>query len=1105
MAARGAGAPLPLPTERAEAALAAGRIELPQPLYAGVGPGAIDLDLATSDVDASDIDGEPGAEPDTTADAAEPAADRDDGTDEARLLDRLRNECAWCEIELVVSDCAWRQWRARKGLDAVLRRDVLRKLIRIASGQRGARLSKRLALSQAPQAQLFESYLCARGWRALWEEVVGVSERDGRVRDQILLWGVFSHDGTEERIRYIEGKIQGRPPLELPPAPRPVDAGGARLPREFAGDLPPSAPGAATSSPRPYQQTLAEVRAEAAAVALLPLAGGADFPNEIAAREQRGAVGAAWPCLVNGRPGTGKTSCAALRLWAGHRAYWGRSRGARLLSRDGHYRSDEEVDGMGADDDALAAAAAASLAELDEASFPLFVTRDRFLRLLNGALDRPFDLTNEGERLVTAARFQAELWPELCTAGRDELRAIGSDAAWLDIVSHIRGSLDALLSPDGCLSEAQYLELGRMQSTLDEGQRRAVYAAHARYEQLKRSPRHAHPGGPLFDHMDVVHHAFRRLRAGGYRGPAVHEAYVDEIQDFTAAEAGLVAAFAGDARALWLSGDSAQAIARGVSFRFSDLKRLLRPKVERELYGRACTPAGHAPMRYLTQNYRSHAGIVGLASTLLDVLEVLFPGALDRLPRDSGIREGEPPIALRSGSEAALEAFLFGAGRGAADRRLGAEQVVLVRTAACKAAVPVFLRQSVVLTVEEAKGLEFDAVLLLNFFRDARADEDRLWREALRACEDEVVARAAAADRDAAAIGDGDAPARAQGPDPSAPRMQALALELRLLYTAVTRAREQVWLFDAEDPAVGAARAAGVSRRQAMLGLLHKCRAVQDETTAGTAPRRVESTAADWRRKAREYERLGLLEAAGRADAIAAELDAAAAAAAAASSAASEANCEHEAVGPQDQHSVPTKPGAKERKNAADRAEDLRCAASLLEQAGELLRAAKIYLDAGDHVRAAKLFDRAGHPAEAWSAWKQSGRPAYAAEHYERCGNAERALEVLDSAGMLDECFALAQRHPSVAIEVDGGFGGAEDDLQSLPNVSSHRRGLAYYAFQCCYSLLQAFPVGAALGREAPTAQQLAAVRAVESKTIHLHSAGKVSLFILPHIPKLCS
>lgn len=44
---------------------------------------------------------------------------------------------------------------------------------------------------------------------------------------------------------------------------------------------------------------------------------------------------------------------------------------------------------------------------------------------------------------------------------------------------------------------------------------------------------------------------------------------------------------------------------------------------------------------------------------------------------------------------------------------MGANQVILVRTAAAKAKIPADLRDGLVLLVEESKGLEFDDVLIL--------------------------------------------------------------------------------------------------------------------------------------------------------------------------------------------------------------------------------------------------------------------------------------------------------------------------------------------------------------------------------------------------------
>ena len=47
-----------------------------------------------------------------------------------------------------------------------------------------------------------------------------------------------------------------------------------------------------------------------------------------------------------------------------------------------------------------------------------------------------------------------------------------------------------------------------------------------------------------YDVMDAVHHIYAELRRDGYRGDAIHEAYVDEVQDFTQARLVVVALMA---------------------------------------------------------------------------------------------------------------------------------------------------------------------------------------------------------------------------------------------------------------------------------------------------------------------------------------------------------------------------------------------------------------------------------------------------------------------------------------------------------------------------------------------------------------------------------
>eukprot|EP00965_Chrysotila_dentata_P071131 2350722-Pleurochrysis_carterae.AAC.1 len=54
-------------------------------------------------------------------------------------------------------------------------------------------------------------------------------------------------------------------------------------------------------------------------------------------------------------------------------------------------------------------------------------------------------------------------------------------------------------------------------------------------------------------------------------------------------------------------------------------------------------------------------------------------------------------------------------------------QVVLVRSQASKKRLPVELESALVLTIFEAKGLEFDDVFIFDFFADSPADE-KTWR-----------------------------------------------------------------------------------------------------------------------------------------------------------------------------------------------------------------------------------------------------------------------------------------------------------------------------------------------------------------------------------------
>jgi superfamily I DNA/RNA helicase len=72
---------------------------------------------------------------------------------------------------------------------------------------------------------------------------------------------------------------------------------------------------------------------------------------------------------------------------------------------------------------------------------------------------------------------------------------------------------------------------------------------------------------------------------------------------------------------IFYCGDTAQAITRGVSFRFEDLKLLFN----QEHYNNALTLDPPEDIISLTVNFRSHNYILQLANSIVSSLEILFP------------------------------------------------------------------------------------------------------------------------------------------------------------------------------------------------------------------------------------------------------------------------------------------------------------------------------------------------------------------------------------------------------------------------------------------------------------------------------------------------
>jgi superfamily I DNA/RNA helicase len=106
---------------------------------------------------------------------------------------------------------------------------------------------------------------------------------------------------------------------------------------------------------------------------------------------------------------------------------------------------------------------------------------------------------------------------------------------------------------------------------------------------------------------------------------------------------------------IFFSGDTAQTIAKGVGFRFYDLKKVFeRYDYENSNYSmRQIKPK----VLQLCKNFRSHSKILDLANSVVSLLELLFPKTIDKLKKETSDSDGPKPIIINQSNEKLLESL----------------------------------------------------------------------------------------------------------------------------------------------------------------------------------------------------------------------------------------------------------------------------------------------------------------------------------------------------------------------------------------------------------------------------------------------------------------
>jgi hypothetical protein len=313
----------------------------------------------------------------------------------------------------------------------------------------------------------------------------------------------------------------------------------------------------------------------------------------------------------------------------------------------------------------------------------------------------------------------------------------------------IRGVIAA--QAGGILSREKYRALGLRQSIFPESERDRLYDLFEKYRNWLADSK-------LFD-SNLIAHEWRALAT-----PRYAFVLVDEVQDLTAAQLALVLTTLNQTGQFLLCGDSNQ-IVHPNFFAWSRVKSLFwsDPKL-----------AGQEELKVLATNFRNGSEVTRVANQVLKVKHGRF-GSIDResnfLVKAVGERAGQVAVlADKEATKRELDAKI----------RSSARFAVLVMREEDKAEARECFSTPLVFSVQEAKGLEYESIVLYRFISLYR----RQFAEIAQGVSQEDLAT--------------DALEYARASDKSDKSLEVYKFFVNALYVAMTRAVENLFLLESD-------------------------------------------------------------------------------------------------------------------------------------------------------------------------------------------------------------------------------------------------------------------------------------------------------------------
>jgi len=339
-------------------------------------------------------------------------------------------------------------------------------------------------------------------------------------------------------------------------------------------------------------------------------------------------------------------------------------------------------------------------------------------------------------------------WPDFSAwfaRMRQQFKGIDAHQAF----EEIRGVITA--SASGVLTRDEYVGLGTRQSIFASGERGALYELFEKYRAWLREAR-------LFD-LNLVAHEWRQQAQ-----PRYDFIVIDEVQDLTPVQLALLLGMLNKPGQFLLCGDSNQ-IVHPNFFSWGKVKSLFWQDPEL---------AERQQLQVLRANFRNGQQVTRIANTLLKIKHRRF-GSIDRESNFlvDAVNQDAGAVSLLADNEAVRRDLN-------AQTRRSTRFAVLVLRDEDKAEARKHFDTPLIFSVHEAKGLEYDSIVLYRFVSDNRA-------------EFAAIAEGVGADDLA-----GDELEYSRAKDKSDKSLEIYKFYVNALYVALTRAIRSVYLVESD-------------------------------------------------------------------------------------------------------------------------------------------------------------------------------------------------------------------------------------------------------------------------------------------------------------------